>query len=149
VIKPVNVSVSGYDPAQFRVDTACTNRSLQKAVTLIEELDKSDPIIILQGDHGFKFRLPGEPPTDPDKATEGAEPFRRLAILNAIRLPNSCQQFFYDTISPINTFPLVFACIQGHEPTYKKEHYYLRPWGADGKIIRADPSQSRSFTLKP
>ena len=140
VTDPVDIGSSAYDPNQFRIDTVCTNRSLVEAITYIQTTDKTDPIIIIQGDHGFKFRLPGESIPDPNKLTQGSEPFRRLAILNAIRLPHSCKSYFYESISPINTFPLVFACLEGTQPKYKKDQHFLRPWGASGQVVAVDPS---------
>lgn len=140
VTKPVNIRELAYDPNQFRIDTICTNQSLVEAISYIQTTDKTDPIIIIQGDHGFKFRLPGEHTPDPNKVTQGSEPFRRLAILNAIRLPHSCKSSFYNSISPINTFPLVFACLEGVQPKYKKDQHFLRPWGASGQVVAVDPS---------
>ena len=78
----IDVGEGAYDPAQFRIDTACTTHSVERAVQSILASDRSDPIIILQGDHGFKFRLPDEAA---GTASAGEEHYRKLAILNAIR----------------------------------------------------------------
>ena len=142
VISAINIGEHVYDPVQFRTDTICTNRSIERAVTQIIANDSSDPIIILQGDHGFKFRLPGEPPATPDLATQGAEPVRRLATLNAIRLPATCGSDFHDSLSPVNTFRLVFACLEGRSPDLLPERHFLRPRGADGGVVEVNPAQS-------
>jgi hypothetical protein len=142
VISAVDVGEHVYDPAQFRTDTICTNRSVERALTQIITNDTTDPIIILQGDHGFKFRLPGETPATPEIAIKGAEPARRLATLNAIRLPAACRSRFHDSLSPVNTFRLVFACLEGRAPDLLPERHFLRPRGADGGVVEVNPAQS-------
>ncbi|MBT4905318.1 MAG: hypothetical protein HON62_00410, partial [Rhodospirillaceae bacterium] len=144
VISAVDVGEHVYDPAQFRTDTICTNRSVERALTQIITNDTTDPIIILQGDHGFKFRLPGETPATPEIAIKGAEPARRLATLNAIRLPAACRSRFHDSLSPVNTFRLVFACLEGRAPDLLPERHFLRPRGADGGVVEVNPAQSSS-----
>lgn len=52
------------------------------------------PIIILQGDHGGPLS---------DKET-------RMPILNAYYFPGHCGEQLYATISPVNTFRLIFDC---------------------------------------
>jgi hypothetical protein len=145
-ISAIDIGEKHYDPAQFRTDTICTNRSVEAAVTQIIASDTSDPIIILQGDHGFKFRLPGELPATPEAATEGAEPVRRLATLNAIRLPSACRSQFYDSLSPVNTFRLVFACLEGRTPDLLPERHFLRPRGSAGGVVEVNPANA---TLSP
>lgn len=140
VISAIDVGEGAYDPAQFRTDTACTNRSIEKAITQILENDDTDPIIIIQGDHGFKFRLPNEPPITPEDMIRGDQPVRRLATLNAIRLPTSCSAQFRDDLSPVNTFRLVFACIDGSKPKLLPDRHFLRPRGAAGGVIEIDPT---------
>lgn len=49
------------------------------------------PIIIIQGDHGF-----------------GLPPEIRMPILNAYLLPNGGEEFLYETISPVNSFRIIF-----------------------------------------
>ena len=53
VTATIDVGEGVYSPTQFRTDTVCTNRSVERAVAEIAKRDSSDPIIILQGDHGF------------------------------------------------------------------------------------------------
>jgi hypothetical protein len=67
-------------------------------------LSRSDiePIIIVQGDHGTRSSN-----IDLDKA--GEPPFfERGGILNAIYLPADCRSSLYPTMTPVNTFRLVF-----------------------------------------
>jgi len=67
----------------------------KKVEVLVDEiLSKSDtpPIIVVQGDHGVWW--------------EGTE--ESLEILNAYYLPGKDNELLYETISPINTFRVIF-----------------------------------------
>jgi hypothetical protein len=67
----------------------------QRILALVDEIIKispTPPIIILQADHG----------------NERADPKDRLAILNAYYLPNGGDAQLYPTISPVNTFRVIF-----------------------------------------
>jgi hypothetical protein len=55
------------------------------------ERSETPPIIILQGDHGLDGPLASQ-----------------MAILNAYYLPEDGDQFLYETISPVNTFRIIF-----------------------------------------
>ena len=107
----------------------CGNSQLQ---TLLEYLVESDPdaIIIVQGDHGAwfvnnKYSQETEPPsleTKPRKieAFEGA-----YAVMNAIRAPAPCRKLIYPTMSPVNTFRMVFSCLTGEEPDYVPDKSFV------------------------
>ena len=139
VAASIDVGEQVYDPVQFRTDVVCTNRSVERVVDEILRIDARAPIIILQGDHGFGFRLPGEEGTAFDVGSDRALQVRRLAILNAIRLPAACRDAFYEAISPVNTFRLVFACIEGRQPDFVADRYFLRPRGSKGGLMEVHP----------
>ena len=65
--------------------------------TLLEESDP-EPIIVIQSDHGASIDYES---LDIDKAN-------RLGILNAFYLPGVDANKLYSTISPVNTFRLIF-----------------------------------------
>jgi hypothetical protein len=129
VAPSIDIGEGVYDPVQFRTDTACLNRSVMAAVDEILKTDSSDPIIIFQGDHGFKFRLPGESETTaatPGPKAERIAATRRLAILNAIRLPTACRKEFRPDLSPVNTFRLILACLEGRPPDLLPNRHFIR-----------------------
>jgi len=68
--------------------------SKQIKVIVKDIIDKSDrpPIIVIQGDHG-SVQLKGE---------------GHMAILNAYYLPGTDPSALYDSISPVNTFRVIF-----------------------------------------
>jgi hypothetical protein len=66
-------------------------------VNYIKANSKNKAVIIIQGDHGFKS-WPGEENFE-EKAFEN---------LNAIYLPDENYTNYYDGVSPVNTFRLLF-----------------------------------------
>ena len=74
---------------------------------IIEVVDKilsqsdSPPIIIIQGDHGIGFGLDWANPTDEQIKN-------RLSIFNAYFFPPNNEILVYDTITPVNSFRLIF-----------------------------------------
>lgn len=68
------------------------NQRVTRIVEEILERSETPPIIILQGDHGLDGPLASQ-----------------MAILNAYYLPRGGDQLLYETISPVNTFRIVFT----------------------------------------
>lgn len=86
------------------------NRKVLQAIdTLLAESD-TPPIIILQGDHG-----PWMQPKD-----------RRMWILNAYYLPGNTDKL-YPTITPVNTFRLVFDTYFGGKYDMLEDASYFSP----------------------
>jgi len=74
-----------------------------------EILDESEnpPVIILQADHGPRNTfIDGKFPTE-DMFKEG------MRILNAIYIPGQKYDLLYDSITPVNTFRVVFNTLFG------------------------------------
>jgi len=63
----------------------------EEAIDIIIKKSKTPPIIILQSDHGVRYDKPSS-----------------KKIFNAYLLPNNGNTLLYDTISPVNTFRLIF-----------------------------------------
>ena len=68
------------------------NKRILETIRLILKNAKNPPVIILQADHGWG----------------GAEPANRMQILNAYFLPGGGGQAIYPSITPVNTFRIVF-----------------------------------------
>lgn len=80
----------------------------KKVMTLVDEiLLKSDipPIIILQADHGPKSTRPSE--ASPSELTN-AQIDEVFNIFNAYYLPNNGSRLLYESITPVNSFRIVF-----------------------------------------
>ena len=57
---------------------------------------------------------------------------RRLAILNAVRLPKRCRETLYSDLSPVNTFRVVFACLEGRASKLLPDRHFFRAKDDDG-----------------
>lgn len=80
------------------------------------------PIVILQGDHGSEALFPNleswEHPTDAMRRERGP-------ILNAYLLPEKARADLYDSISPVNTFRLLFnTCFDADFELLEDRCYY-------------------------
>lgn len=82
--------------------TYITNR-IESAILTILARSEEPPVIILQSDHGPGFGIDWENPEYPNLAD-------RSAILNAYYLPDDCQDSLYPSITPVNSFRVIFNC---------------------------------------
>jgi hypothetical protein len=82
------------------------NQKLTEAVETILAAPGPRPVIIIQGDHGPGSKLDLE-------SFENTDVRERMPILNAIYLQGKTVQDAYDSISPVNTFRLVFKQLFG------------------------------------
>jgi hypothetical protein len=78
------------EASRYRDQVTYVNQRMQKIIDKILKTSDTPPVIILQSDHG--------PETDEN----------RLRILNAYYLAGSDIQLLYETISPVNSFRVVF-----------------------------------------
>lgn len=108
----------------------CINRQL---IELTDSIIKKDPdaIIVIQGDHGSEFIWAGEEQKPlMEWSREAFE--ERTAILNLARFPAQCRDSLYPTMSSINTFPLIFACIDGKKPDLLEDLTFVHKLPSDG-----------------
>ncbi len=97
-----------------------------RVLALLDRLlsDKAHPpVIVLQGDHGpwFGFASKGT-------KIDWADPtvlWENMSILNACHLPARGQAMLYPTITPVNTFRVIFnACLGGEFPLLEDRSFY-------------------------
>lgn len=83
-------------------------------ISLIDYVLKHDPeaIMVIQSDHGHGFFT--DFTADLDDWTQESIA-ARSSILWAAKLPEACQGQLYDSVSPVNTFRIIFACLHGEE----------------------------------
>ena len=78
-----------------------TNKMVQEMIEKIIDEKKSPKIIIIQSDHGTAFPMDWENPTEKMKHD-------RLSNINYILLPDKNKNSLYDTMTPVNTFRVLF-----------------------------------------
>jgi len=92
------------------------NKLLRDMVNNILSQSVTPPIIILQGDHGLRLTLLENRGLDEKIQAELACPRELFSNLNALYLPASeSKTGFYKSISPVNTFRLIFDTYFGGE----------------------------------
>ena len=85
-----------------------------------------DALIIIQSDHGFgqtfNIRDRSKPINLSDEEIE-----KVIGIFSSFKIPNSCKKFLNDNFSAVNTFRIIFACLDKKEPEllpYKTFFYH-------------------------
>jgi hypothetical protein len=85
------------------------NKKIEELVDNILKSSETPPIIILQGDEGsFPERLVHEGKKFNWKKASSTEIKQKFSILNAYYLPNADKSALYPSISPVNSFRLIF-----------------------------------------
>lgn len=121
---------------EFGEVVTCLNQRLVQAVDRILE-DDPDPLIVIQADHGSAFDFTWE--LDGDDWLERGGGRQRLSILSAIRFPQACHRIdIPDDLTPVNTFRLVFACVDGTTPELLPSRSYLVRYHGS-PVERLDP----------
>lgn len=99
-------------PAGYPAQVSYLNQRVLAAVDEILAKSEIPPIIVIQGDHGAK---------------ETFNEYRRLNILNAYYLPGEAGAQLYPTITPVNTFRLIFDIYFGDELGLLEDVSYFSP----------------------
>lgn len=76
----------------YTVQVRYLNQRVMEIVDTILDQPGPEPIILIMGDHGWADRVPED----------------KLSILNAMYLPQVSEERLYPTLTPVNTFRLVF-----------------------------------------
>ena len=105
--------------ARYVAQLRFTNIQILKAIDQILAISKVRPIIIVQGDHGPRQYLNWHSLAK----TDVRETFGNLSTFN---LPDgTADKVFYDTISPVNSFGLLFDHVFGaHFKRFPDRSYY-------------------------
>lgn len=95
------------------------NRKLVHLVDMLISANDPPPIIILQADHGPGF-FGNQYNEEAVRTTTG--------ILNAYLLPDGATDSLYETISPVNTFRLIFSRYFGADSDLLPDQTYYTPF---------------------
>jgi hypothetical protein len=96
----------------YRDQATYITERVQDVIQTIIDQSPSPPIIILQADHG-----PGGGGVD-----------QRTAILNAYYFPGGCDRFLYPSITPVNSFRILFDCYFGDSYELLPDTVYFSDW---------------------
>jgi hypothetical protein len=97
------------------------NRRLEEVIEVILSTSERPPIIILQGDHG-----PGNY-FDQDRLDDSCLR-ERYSILNAYYFPDQNYAALYPSISPVNSFRVVFNTYYGTDLPLLEDRSYYASW---------------------
>jgi hypothetical protein len=113
----------------YRGQLVYLNQLLEKAIDGILANSETDPIIILQGDHGPGAFLNWE-------SVEDTCLKERMSILNAYHLPGNGAQQLYASITPVNSFRVVFDTYFDANLGLVKDEVYFSLWDRPYDFIK-------------
>jgi len=98
------------------------NKKILKVVeNILENNEKS--IIIIQSDHGFDFGINYENPSDRSLK-------QRFSNINAIYSPDADKDIFYEGMTPVNTFRMIFNEYFDASYVMLEDRMYYHPYGS-------------------
>ncbi len=118
----------------YATDLRCMNALILEGV---DRLVARDPtaIIIVQADHGSGLDLPW---LEDPAAWTPAHRAERYSPLNAIRLPDRCSSHRIEDQPLVNTFRIVFACLEGQQIPLLPWRAFLSPYDQVHDIVELD-----------
>jgi len=121
----------------YRNQLICIEKQILTMVDAILANSARQPIIILQADHGPGAYLDWN-------SSEHTDVRERLGILSAYYLPDGGDSLVYDTITPVNTFRVIFNHYFGENFALLPDESYFSLWLKPywfvpvGKKVRGD-----------
>lgn len=105
----------------YRDQISYTNKQLEKVINSILNNSERSPIIILQADHGPGSMLDWDD-------LENTNFNERMSILNAYYLPNAAEAPFYPSITPVNSFRMIFKHVFNTEYKMLPDQSFYSSW---------------------
>ena len=105
-----------------------------EAVDKIIDKDK-DAIIIIQSDHGWKTQNQDQIDISSWSKSQYLESY---SILNVLKIPSHCNDVLYPSISPVNTFRVVFSCIGFRHFDLLPDRHFARTIDKNNKYVIKD-----------
>jgi hypothetical protein len=111
------------DNAAYRDQVIFANKAILEIVKSLLENSETKPIIIIQSDHSY---------------LQGKD---RVKILNAYYLPDGGKAYLYETITPVNTFRIIFnAYFNGEYPLLPDISTYMTKKVGKVRYVEVAPS---------
>jgi len=113
-------------------EIVCANIQLIDFVNNITRIDEKG-IVIIMSDHGHSFFFDRE-----TKVEDYSEASMRARLSNLVtaKLPSHCSQYLYSSITPVNIFPIVFACLKNVQPTLLNDLSFKHQLGNNFKSTK-------------
>ena len=115
----------------YRAQITYVDRVMEQAIATILRESAEPPIILVLGDHGPGSRLDWE-------SAERTDLTERSAILNAYYLPGVSHEALYPSISPVNSFRLIFDLYFGAQLGLLPDKSYYATWERPYDFIPID-----------
>ena len=97
------------------------NKKILRSIDQILANSETPPVIILQSDHGPGSTLDWENP-------EKTNMHERMPILNAYYLPDKGKKMLYESITPVNSFRVVFNALFDADLELLEDRNYFARW---------------------
>ena len=110
---------SGRYEEAFVGQLAWTNKRFEWLIDILLSDPEYSPVIVIQGDHGEPAGQSGLNDTELRRAQYG--------IMNAYHLPNGGDSLLYPSVSPINTFRIIFNYYLGADFELLEDKSYSSP----------------------
>ena len=104
------------------------NKRVVATIDAILASSPAPPIIILQADHGPGLKLNWY-------SFERTDPKERMSIFNAYYLPGDGQKQVYESITPVNTFRIIFNQYLGTDYELLEDQSYFSLWDRPYQFI--------------
>jgi hypothetical protein len=121
LVRSAGSSLTNWRTKAYAEQVAFLNQEILKLIDAIDQASGQDAVVIMHGDHGA--RTLGNPwRGSPEQILE------QVAILNAYRLPPDAATLLYPSITPVNSFRVLFTGVFG-DPGLSplKDHSFFSP----------------------
>ncbi|MFA6253380.1 MAG: sulfatase-like hydrolase/transferase [Patescibacteria group bacterium] len=107
---------------QYVSQLSYLNKRFENIINKILTTSKTPPIIILQSDHGPGSMLDWD-------SLKNSNTVERMSILNAYYVPVETKKMLYPSITPVNTFRVLFNSVFGANFEILEDKNYFATWG--------------------